>query len=334
VSPHGRGATRAWLGRRLLAMVPTFLGITVVTFAVIHLVPGEPAAASELTQSAQLSRESLEAFRRAMGLDQPLHVRYLDWLGRVVRLDFGVSLWDHRPVIDKIAEALPNTLLLSGLALVVSWGLAVPLGMLAAVRRGGALDRLLSAGAIGLYSVPSFWMAILLLLLLGGGRYLDLFPIQGLHSADAAGRGAVGWLLDLGWHLVLPVFCLSYAPLAAISRYARSGTLEVLRQEYVRVARAKGLSEPAVLIRHVLPNAVIPLLTLLGLSLPGLVGGSVIVEQVFGIPGMGRLALQAMLTRDYATVMGVTTLTAVLTMVGTLVSDLLCALADPRIRYT
>lgn len=324
---------RRYLAQRLLLMIPTFFGITLLTFAVLHLAPGDPVEATlDPTLGAGPSREGAEAFRRAMGLDLPLPERYARWLGRVLTFDFGLSTYDHRPVAAKIGEALPNTLLLSGLALVLSYLLAIPLGVLSAVRHGGWLDRALGGGLFLLYSLPSFWVAVVLLLLLGGGRYLDLFPVQGLHSAGAEARGALGWLLDLLWHLVLPVFCLTYASLASLSRYTRASMIEELRQDYVRTARAKGLGEARVVFVHALRNAILPVATLLGLSLPHLVGGSVIVEQVFGIPGMGRLGFQALATRDYNTVMGVTTLAALMTMAGVLLSDLAYSLLDPRIR--
>lgn len=325
---------RRYLVQRLLLMVPTFFGVTLLTFGVLHLVPGDPlsAAGAEMSAGEQPSREQIEEFRRAMGLDEPVLVRYGKWVARTVTLDFGLSTYDHRPVSDKLREALPNTLLLSGLALLVCYLVAVPLGVLCAVRRGRWLDRALSLGLFLAYSMPSYWVAVVLLLLFGGGRYLDLFPLQGLHSADAPSMGALAWLADLAWHLVLPVFVLSYASLASLSRYTRASMVEALRQDYVRTARAKGLPEGVVVLKHALRNAVLPVVTLLGLSLPHLVGGSVVVEQVFGVPGMGRLGFQALATRDYNTVLAVTTLAALLTMAGVLLSDLAQSLLDPRIR--
>jgi len=324
---------RAYLVQRLLWMIPTFFGITLISFALMHLAPGDPlSAGGEPLMGAGPSRESIEAFRRTMGLDQPLPVRYARWLARIATFDFGVSSYDHRPVADKIAEALPNTLLVSGLALFFSYLLAVPLGVLGAVKRGRFVDRALTAGLFVLYSLPAFWVAVVLLLLFGGGRYLDLFPMQGLHSPNAAALGAFRWLLDLAWHLVLPVFCLTYASLASLSRFTRASMIEELRADYVRTARAKGLSEARVVLGHALRNAVLPVVTLLGLSLPHLVGGSVVIEQIFGVPGMGRLGFQALATRDYNTVMAVTTLAALLTMFGMLLADVGYSLIDPRIR--
>ncbi|MBI5545809.1 MAG: ABC transporter permease [Deltaproteobacteria bacterium] len=325
---------RAYLVHRLVWLLPTFFGITLLSFALLHLAPGDPlsAAGADTLSGAGPSQEAIADFRSTMGLDQPLPARYAKWLGRVLTLDFGLSSYDHRPVADKVLEALPNTLLLSGLALLLSYLLAIPLGVLSAVKRGSWFDRALGLGLFLLYSMPAFWVAVMLLVLFGGGRYWNLFPMQGLHSPGAASLGPLGRLADLAWHLVLPVFCLTYASLAALSRYARASMVEALRQDYVRTARAKGLGEPAVVLRHALRNALLPIVTLLGLSLPHLVGGSVIVEQIFGVPGMGRLGFQALATRDYNTVMAVTTLAALLTMLGGLVSDLACSALDPRIR--
>ncbi|MGC4115882.1 MAG: ABC transporter permease [Myxococcales bacterium] len=324
---------RGFLAKRLLLMIPTFFGITLLTFVVLNLVPGDPlTAASADLAGAGPSREQIALYRQTMGLDDPLPQRYGRWLARVVTFDFGLSTYDHRPVAEKVREALPNTLLLSGLALLLSYLLAVPLGVLAAVHRGRWLDRALSLGLFLVYSLPSYWVAVVLLLLLGGGRYLDWFPLQGLHSAGAESLGRMAWLRDLAWHLVLPVFVLTYASLASLSRYTRASMVEALRQDYVRTARAKGLSERTVVLKHALRNALLPVVTLLGLSLPHLVGGSVIVEQVFGVPGMGRLGFQALEARDYNTVLAVTTLSALLTMAGMLLSDLAQLALDPRIR--
>jgi peptide/nickel transport system permease protein len=316
-------------------MVPTFAGITVVTFLVINLAPGDPTSANpDFVASGQMSRESLESFRRAMGLDRPLPERYFLWVRRVVTFDFGTSSHDHRPVFDKIREALPNTLLLSTLALLCSYLLAIPLGVFSAVRKDTAADRAVTVGLFSLYSLPNFWVAIMLVMLFGGGRYLDVFPIQGLASEGADGLPFLSRMGDALWHLVLPVFCLTYASLASLSRYMRTGMLDVIRQDYIRTARAKGLPERVVIFKHALRNSLIPILTLLGLSLPQLIGGSVVVEQIFGIPGMGRLSFQAIANRDYNTLMAVTTFTALLTMVGILLSDVLYAFVDPRIHYS
>jgi peptide/nickel transport system permease protein len=218
------------------------------------------------------------------------------------------------------------------LALLLSYALAVPLGVLAATHKDRATDRLLSTGLFVLYSLPPFWVAVMLLLYLSGPRALDWFPIQGLTSADFASLGGWARVRDVGWHLVLPVACLSYGALASISRYTRSGMIDALSQDYVRTARAKGLTERAVVLRHALKNGVVPVVMLFGLMLPGVLGGSVLVEEIFGIHGMGLLAFEAVLNRDYPTVMGLTTWVAVLTMGSMLLSDVAHVLIDPRVR--
>ncbi len=318
----------AYVLRRLLLTLPTFLGITFVTFILLRLAPGDPLA---MMESPGLSGEARDALREHLGLNRPAAVEYVRWLGRVVTLDFGTSSQDGRSVLAKISEALPKTLLLSTLALALGYLIAVPLGVFAAVRRGTLGERLLTVLLFALYSLPSFWVAVMLLLLFCRPQTLDWFPMQGLTSDGFASLGVFGKLKDLLWHLVLPVACLTYASLATVSRFLRAGMLEVIRQDFIRTARAKGLSERAVVFRHALRNSLLPLVTLIGTALPALVGGSVVVEQIFGIPGMGLLAFQAILSRDYPMVMGITTLVALLTLLSLLGADLLYALVDPRI---
>lgn len=317
-----------FLLRRLAWMVPTFLGITVLTFGLLKLAPGDPLA---LGGDAAPTAQEVEARRRARGDDRPVWEQYARWVGRVATLDFGRSLQDGRPVTERIAEALPTTLLLTGLALLLSYALAIPLGALAAARRAGWLDRALGAGTFALYALPAFWVAVMLLLLLATDRGVRLFPLQGLTSPGFESFGVARKIADVAWHAFLPVTVLAYAPLAVVSRTVRSSVVEALGQDYVRTARAKGIPERAVVFRHALRNALSPVVTLLGLALPYVVGGSVIVEQVFGIPGMGLLAFDALRARDDATVMGITTLVALLTLASTLFADLLLALVDPRV---
>jgi len=210
--------------------------------------------------------------------------------------------------------------------------IAVPLGVLTAVKRGSWFDNAASVLVFLLYSLPNFWVAYLLILFFGGGHFLDLFPIQGLNSEGAESLPFWTWLLDRVWHMCLPVACMTYAGLAALSRYARTGMLEVIRKDYIRTARAKGLSERAVIMKHALRNGMLPIVTLLGGLLPALISGSVIIEYIFGIHGMGMLGFQAVLQRDYPVVMAIAFFSALLVLVGILLSDLLYALLDPRIR--
>lgn len=318
---------RRFLVRRLLQVIPTVLGITALTFGIAQLAPGDPL---QLDPEAPVSAAAVEHARARAGLDRPLPLQYARWLARVATLDFGTSLVDQRPVRSKLAEALPRTLLLSGLSLLVALLFAVPLGVFAARSPRGLPQRLLGAGLVALYALPTFWVAVLLLLALAGPRSLELFPFQGLHS-EAPPPGVAG-LVDLAWHLALPVAVLAYPALAVLTQQVRGAMVEALGQEYVRAARARGSSERSVLYRHALPNALLPLITSVGSLLPHLVGGSVIVERVFGIQGMGLLAFDAISTRDYPTLMAATTLGALATVLSVLAADLLAARADPRVR--
>ncbi len=324
---------RRYLLKRALQMVPTFFGITLLTFFAAQLAPGDPLQLDPEGVGAQSNaQQALEAFKHRHGLDQPLPVQYARWVGKVVRLDFGRSLHDHRPVAELLAEALPRTLLLTLLALLLAFGLAIPMGVQGAVREGSWLARLASGGLFMAYAMPSFWVAVMALLFFSSPRFLGWLPFQGLTSEGFAALSGPGKLADLAAHLVLPVGCLAYPTLAVVAVQVRSAMRAALAQDYVRAARARGIPERRVVYRHALRNSLLPLTTLLGLTLPSLVGGSVVVERVFGIPGMGLLAFDAISNRDYPVVMGVATLIALVTMISVLGADLLYAVADPRVR--
>ena len=319
----------AYLIRRMLALIPVLLWITVLTFGIVHLAPGKPTDAA--TQfNPRVSLEARERLAKLYGLDQPLHRQYLDWLGRLGRLDFGQSFLDDRSVGEKIAERLPITLMISLLSLGVVFIIAVPLGVLAAVRPHGLFDRVTTVLVFLGYSMPSFWLALLCMAFFG--VQLRWLPISGLHSLDYE---SFSWLhqgLDLAWHLILPVGVTAFVSVAGLSRYARSSMIDVLKQDYIRTARAKGLSERAVLFRHGLRNGLLPIVTILCLSLPDLIGGSVLAETLFSVPGMGRLFYEAVMARAYPVVMALVTIGAVLTMVGNALADVAYAVVDPRIR--
>ena len=310
--------------KRLLRAVPTLLGITFLAFALVRAAPGDSLAAQGESglHAGGASAAQMREYRHLMGLDEPLLAGYGRWLSHLLRGDLGDSFRDGRPVREVLAEALPVTLLLSVLSLLLGYLLAIPIGVFSGARPGGLLDRAFSSLVFLFYSLPLQWVALLLVVAAGGTRW----PIQGLHAEGA--RSAT----DLLAHLVLPVLCLSYGSLAVVSRYLRSSMLQEMGQDYVRTARAKGLSEAAVVLRHALPNALLSLITLFGLTFPALVSGAVIVERVFGLPGMGRLTFDAVLGRDVPVLMGVITLGGVLTLLGMLASDLLYAAADPRLR--
>ncbi|MDP3722411.1 MAG: ABC transporter permease [Candidatus Omnitrophota bacterium] len=315
--------------RRLLALIPVLVGITVISFGVMQLAPGKPTdAAMQFNPKASLAaRQRMEEL---LGLNQPIHVQYLTWLRRVVRFDFGRSFRDGRPVTAKILERLPITLAINVAALLLVFGIAVPLGVLAAVRPGGLFDRLTTVLVFIGYSTPGFWLALLGIALFG--VHLRWLPVSGIHSLDHESMGLIPRWLDMAWHLVLPVGVMTAVGLAGLSRYARSNMIDVLRQDYIRAARAKGLPERRVLFHHGLRNALLPIVTILGLSLPDLIAGSVIMETVFSIPGMGRLFYDAVMERDHHIIMALVTIGAVLTLLGNLLADVAYAVADPRIR--
>lgn len=330
---------RQYLLRRLFLIIPTFLGITLVTFIVIQMAPGDPAAmklrmsSDQASLSDKVTIKIVEETRRLYGLDKPLWTQYFIWLRRVVTLDFGNSYKDHRPVIEKIAERLPITIELNLISIFLVYLIAIPIGVFSAVRQGTFGDRMTTVVLFILYSLPNFWVAVLLIMLLGGGEFLNLFPIYGIQSPGLELAPLFERAIDHLWHLVLPVFCLTYGGLAALSRYQRAGMLEVIRQDYIRTARAKGVPEKLVIFKHAFRNSLIPIVTLLGYLLPGMFGGSVIIESIFSIPGMGQLGFEAVLSRDYPVVLAIATISAVLTLFGLLISDLLYVWADPRITY-
>jgi peptide/nickel transport system permease protein len=315
--------------KRTLLMVPILLGITLLSFSIMHLAPGGPAEA-QMEFSAKASAEARERLRKLYGADQPVHRQYLTWLTKFVTLDFGDAFADGRKVKDKILERLPITLTINFLSLGLVLLIALPIGIMSATHQYSALDRATTMFVFVGYSMPSFWLALLLIYLLG--VQWGVLPISGIQSLDVTGLTGWGRLMDRAEHLVLPVFVSAFGGLAGISRYMRNNMLEVMRQDYIRTARAKGLSENAVVYKHALRNALMPVITILGLSLPGIIGGSVIMEQVFGIDGMGRLLYQAVFSRDYNLAMGILVPAAVLTMLGNFLADIGYALADPRVR--
>lgn len=319
-----------YLLRRLLMMVPLLIGITLISFTVIHLAPGEPTD-MQTQMNPQASSDLQAKLHKQYGLDKPLHEQYLLWLGRLVRLDFGESFaQDNRPVLGKITERLPVTILLNVLSLVVILVVALPLGVISAVRRNSFFDRATTVLVFVGFAMPSFWLALLMMDWLG--LRLGVLPVSGLKSLGYEYMSLSEQLFDRIAHLVLPVFIAAIGGLAGFSRYMRSNMLDVIRQDYIMTARAKGLSERVVIYKHALRNALLPVITILGLSVPGLIGGSVIFETIFAIPGMGKLFYDGVMMRDYPLIMGILVIGAVLTLVGNLLADVSYALADPRIR--
>ena len=329
---------RSYFVKRLLLMIPTLLGISIVSFLIIHLAPGDPAQlklgdAEQRSGNQMLAAQIINETRALYGLDQPLHIQYLRWLRRIVTLDFGESLRDHRPVMDKLKERISVSVRLSGISLFLAYLISIPLGVYSATHQHSVGDRLTTILLFGLYSLPNFWVATMAIVYLGGGDFWNVFPVYGLASA-----GSENWpwwrrIEDQAWHLVLPVACMSYYTVAVLSRYMRVGMLEIIRQDFIRTARAKGLSERVVIYRHAMRNSLIPIITLMADVLPALIGGSIVIETLFSIPGMGFLSYEAVLTRDYPLIMAIFTLSALLTLLGILFADFLYTLADPRIAY-
>ncbi len=318
--------------RRLSYLVPTLLGITLVTFVIVNLAPGDPVKLiNQGMMDARVSPEAYQGMLHLYGLDRPIHERYVVWLRRLFTFDFGESFIDHRPVLSIIAERLPVTLTLNGASLLLALVLSIPLGLYSALRHGSRFDRLGGTILYMLYSLPEFWVALLLIMLFG--EKLHLLPIHGMESIGAKYADWPARLADRLRHMILPVVCLTYGSLAYLSRFVRGATLEVIRQDYIRTARAKGMEERRVVTRHVFKNTLIPLITLLGLLLPTMFSGSVILEYIFGWPGIGALFFDSVQARDYPVVLALSFITATIVLVSTLVADLLYAWADPRVTY-
>jgi len=323
-----------YIFRRLLLMIPTLLGITIMVFAISRVAPGDPVSLA-MGPGGQMDAERAADVRRMRmqlyGLDRPVHEQYLTWLKRVVRLDFGDSIKHHRPVIELIKERLPITLTLNIIAFVIIYTVSLPLGVLAAVKHRRLFDQASSVVLLMLWSLPVMLVGQLMIGYLTGPD--GWFPPAGLSSNYAEQLPFFPWLTDRLWHLVLPVMCLTYTGFAYLTKQVRAGMLDSLRADYVRTARAKGLSNRVVIFRHALRNSIIPVITILATLLPAMLAGSVIIERIFSVPGMGLLAFEAVTTRDYNVVMAVATVGGVLNLVGLLLGDLAYAVVDPRISF-
>ena len=357
--------------QRLLLAVPTLVGITIISFLIMHLAPGDPvdlflggAAGGEglsTDQRDQLERTRAD-LRRQLGLDRPLYEQYARWVSRLVlavepveageyagagivlyegssvrlaTLDFGRSFKDQQPVVEHIARRLPITVEIGVISLVVAYLIGIPLGVLLASRQDSRLDRALTAGTFMLWSMPSFWVGMLFIMFLCNEEFLHWFPASGIVSLEASGEWGFWRILkDHAHHMVLPVLASSYASFAGISRYMRTSMLENIRLDYVRTARAKGLAEHWVLLRHVLRNSLIPIVTLMAGLLPGLIAGSVFIETIFTIPGLGFLGFQSVIVRDYPMVMAILTIGSALSLFGILAADVLLKAIDPRIDFS
>ena len=319
-----------YFARRLLQAIPILLGIATITFFFIHLAPGDPMDMFlEGRFEQQMDPELIELLRQKWGLDQPVHVQYVKWLGNLAQGDFGVSFRSRRPVRSLIAERIPYTLQLAILALLFDVLIGIALGIYSAVRQYSLLDKSVTIGSLIIYSTPGFWLALMLVMLFSVN--LGWLPTSQTRSLDYDLLSTWGQIGDRLWHLILPVFVLGVAQAAGTARYMRNRLLEVLSEEYILAARARGLREKTVILKHALRNAMIPILTIFGMNLPFLLGGAVLIENVFAWPGLGLLATQAAGARDYPLILATTMIAAVLVILGNLLADVTYAVVDPRI---
>jgi peptide/nickel transport system permease protein len=323
------GHMKRYLAKRILLLIPTFIGISLITYLIVRLAPGDytsiRAGLEGELKSGAIGKEILAQERKLYGLDKPIPLGYAEWLWSFIRLDFGVSRKDGRRVSERIAEALPVTLALNLIAVFIGYIISIPLGIYTSARKDSNFDRITGLILFFLYSLPHFWVSLLLLKYLAGGEYLNLFPLSGIRSEGAEGLSIFGRIIDYLWHLALPIAVYVYGEFAYLSRYTRANMLEVINQQYIMTARAKGLTERRIIFVHAFRNSLIPLVTLMASLLPGLLGGSVIVESIFSIPGMGLMAFDSIESRDIPVIMAIT-------LVSLLITDISYALADPRIR--
>ena len=318
--------------KRLIAMFPILIGITLISFFVMHLAPGDTVTIQQ-SLNPKYSETAREKFVKMYNLDQPIYKQYLIWLKKFATLDFGNSFSsDGRKVIDKIGDRLPITLGLNIISMILIFIIALPLGVLSAYYRNSVFDKTVTIIVFIGFAIPMFWLALMCMYFFG--IVLGWLPISGLTSYNFDSLTLTGKIADVIRHITLPIAITVFGGIASISRFGRTSTLEVLGQDYIMSARARGVSEKTILFRYALKNAMLPIVTLLGLSIPGLIGSSVIFESVFSIPGMGQLFYQSVMMRDYPTVMGILVIGSLLTLVGNLIADIAYAYIDPRIRYS
>jgi peptide/nickel transport system permease protein len=320
---------KKYILRRVVLFFPLLLGITLISFVIMRLTPGSPVDSVKMSPGVD-TRAQLRLYK-AYGLDKPIHIQYFSWLKRVVTLNFGTSFKDGRRVIKKIAERLPATILLNVCSLVMIFLLAVPIGIISAVKHNSFIDRFFAALVFLGYSVPAFALALVMMQYFAVN--LGWLPVSGMVSVNFEFMGFGAKIWDLIKHLILPVTASAITGLAFISRYLRSTMLEIIRQDFIKAARARGIREKKIILVHALRNGLIPVVTMLGLIVPSLISGGVVFETIFSWPGMGRLAYNAIMARDYPVVMGVGVIMAVMTLMGNLLADIGYAACDPRIRY-
>ena len=319
---------RKYIIRRLLQLIPLLIGISLISFFVMHLAPGDP---TQLFIDPSVKPEELARIRANWGLDQPIIIQYFLWLKNALKGDFGIAYLINRPVLDVIFERLPATLLLMVSSFIITLFITIPLGVISAVKKNSWFDNFVTIFSFAGMATPTFWLG--LMLMLGFSVELRWLPAVGMYDPLIRGQGLGIRVLDVMKHMILPLLTMTVVSLAGLTRYQRAAMLEVLNQDFIRTARAKGLPERSVIFKHALRNALIPIVTILGLSLPDLFGGAFIIETVFAWPGMGRLGVMAIFSRNYPLIMGIVIISAALIVFGNLLADIGYALVDPRIRY-
>ena len=313
--------------KRALLAIPTLLGASTLIFFLMHAAPGDPTS---MYIRPDIDPAVIEQMRKNLGLDQPVHVQYVKWVSSFAQGRFGYSFSQKRPIADIIKDTLPNTLLLSGVAMLIIFTVGVLIGTIQAVRQYSLVDNFATVIAFFFYSMPSFWFGLMLILLLS--YKLQWLPASQMTSVNYEFLPAGEQWIDRLKHLLMPALALGIGAAAGVARYMRSGMLEQIHQDYVRTARAKGLSERVVIFKHAMRNALIPIITLLGLYFPFLVGGSVLIETIFAWPGMGRLIITAIFQRDYPVVLASAFVISIMVVVGNLIADILYSIVDPRVR--
>ena len=352
-------------------MIPTIFMITIISFGISRLAPGDPAKMKagmgagqqdmSTGQGEDLNEEILKLIRKQWNLDKPLFYftifenqnnlnpksifsrltfrfnglknQYHIWTMNTLKLDFGKSFRDNEPVIDKMKSRIPVTMTLNFIAIFITYVISIPLGIYSAINDKSLFERITTFIVFILYSLPSFWIGILAITFLCGGDFFDIFPYAGLHSTYLENMTPFEKFLDYVWHLILPIIIITYGSFAYLSRQMRTSMLEVVRQDYIRTARSKGLAEKTIIFKHALRNSLIPIVTMLASLLPAMISGSIIIETIFSIPGMGLLGYEAIMSRDYPIVMAVFTISSVLTLFGILIADILYSVVDPRITF-
>ena len=352
-------------------MIPTIFMITIISFGISRLAPGDPAKMKagmgagqqdmSTGQGEDLNEEILKLIRKQWNLDKPLFYftifenqndlnpksifsrltfrfnglknQYHIWTMNTLKLDFGKSFRDNEPVIDKMKSRIPVTMTLNFIAIFITYVISIPLGIYSAINDKSLFERITTFIVFILYSLPSFWIGILAITFLSGGDFFDIFPYAGLHSTYLENMTPFEKFLDYVWHLILPIIIITYGSFAYLSRQMRTSMLEVVRQDYIRTARSKGLAEKTIIFKHALRNSLIPIVTMLASLLPAMISGSIIIETNFSIPGMGLLGYEGIMSRDYPIVMAVFTISSVLTLFGILIADILYSVVDPRITF-